>query len=249
MKRVNHYQTAIFLSMMIVAATSCKKFDDMGIPYPEAQLKTCGIERFIFFQPHGAVGDSLTIEYNQKGDPVKITRPEPRTGAPNYFFKYKNGRLTDFVGVYQSGTAAEVWHRYIYDATGRIAIDSGYSFSQIENGQPTDPVIRFASTFIYDSQNRIIKETLTWDDSSVYEINYQYDSNGNLVGPTHGDKLSFRRANKIWMFIDRNYSVNNQTGYSNFNSRQMPKDVNFAEGEDSFLDNYYHKASIVYKCD
>lgn len=249
MKRVNHYQIAIFLCMIIISAASCKKFDDLGIPYPESQLNACGIEKIIFHRPHWTGADTLTIEYNYKGDPVKITRPDPGTAAPNYIFKYKNGRLSDFMGVYKNGTTSEVWHRYIYDATGRVAIDSGYSFSQIVNGEPTDPVIRFASTFIYDSQNRIIKETLTWEDGSVAETNYQYDSNGNLIGPTYGDKLSFRRTNKIWMFIDRNYSVNNQTGYSNFNSGQLPKEMNFASGEDSFLDNYYYKASIQYKCD
>ena len=85
-------------------------------------------------------------------------------------------------------------------------------------------------------RNRINKENYKVIDieegSELFEIDpsyYQYDERGNLINPfpsgdpvTYDDKISFRRTNKIWMLIERNYSLNNVTGVSNYNEHSLP---------------------------
>ncbi|MET0466020.1 MAG: hypothetical protein ABW007_22855 [Chitinophagaceae bacterium] len=247
MKKINQLYTAVLITTLFGVLTGCKKFDDIGQPYPEDQLRSCGIEEFIFEAPHRPT-DTLSISYNSNGDPVKITRTTPTTGFPDYIFKYKNNRLSEFIGVYKNGTSTEVWHKYIYGAGGLVAIDSVYTFAQIVNGKPHEPIDRYAITFNYDSRGRIIYEKWTYEDGYIYEQHYEYTADGNLTGASYGNKVSFRRSNKIWMFLDRNYSVNDHLNSSDFNSLFMPKNIELGLSQDAFLGNYYSKAKLEYRC-
>jgi len=38
---------------------------------------------------------------------------------------------------------------------------------------------------------------------------YSYNADGNLAGHDYDDKINYHRTNRVWMFIDRDYSVNN----------------------------------------
>jgi hypothetical protein len=83
--------------------------------------------------------------------------------------------------------------------------------------------------YAYDAQNRIIDQTdsLFFDTNEfnvAYHSVYQYDNKGNLInGLTYDDKINIRRTNKIWMFLKRDYSVNNAFVATKYNSFGLPE--------------------------
>jgi hypothetical protein len=183
------------------------------------------------------------------GDPVSITRPEPRTGAPNYLFRYdKIGRLTDFIGVYSNGIWTELWHRYFYDGQNRIVTDSVFVFGEIVNGQLKKFDDSYVNLLKYDSKNRIVVETRIWR-GQTQNFNYSYDVAGNKIGGIYDQKTNFHRTNKIWMFLDRDYSLNNPFQAINYNSLMLPTKIGLSMPSYSlFLDNGFLNATIDYMC-
>lgn len=249
MKRVSCVNSFILAAVSSLFISGCKKVYDYIETHPGAEIRPCGIHQFIYQPLYSETMDTLTFTYNVLGDPVKAIRPEPRTGAPNYLFRYKNGRLSEFIGVYSNGVSTERWHRYFYDAAGRVMIDSVYIFADIVNGHPSNAYDSSVITFIYDSKNRITQEKNTFSGGYTYIQDYQYNADGNKVGYTYNQGVSFRRSNKIWMFLDRDYSVNDRTGSGNYNSFHMPTTIELGSGSiDIFLDNYFNSAQIRYLC-
>lgn len=215
------------------------------------KIKACGIRQFILSKiPYASFQDTLTITYNSSGNPLKAIRSEPRTGAPNFLFKYNNGRLSDFIGVYSNGITTEFWHRYQYDTNGRVVVDSVYIFATIINGNPGYPNVRYAMTFVYDNQDRIILEKRTYENGYNYERYFQYNTDGNRIGVQYGKNVSFRRTNKIWMLLDRDYSINDRLGSGGFNAFSLPTTINLGDGStyDVFLGSSYYEGKIEYLC-
>lgn len=247
MKQHFVFKTTTCLLSTVMLFTGCQKVYDYVSSHPDAEIRSCSIRQFIYSDRYSDYEDTITITYNTAGNPVKGTRPDPRTGAPNLLFKYKNGRLSDFIGVYSNGTSTEQWHRYIYGAGDRVLIDSVYVFAEMVHGMPSDPFYRYAITFIYDNKGRILQEKYVYPEGVGYEGNYQYNSEGNRVGAAYGQKVSFRRSNKIWMFLDRDYSVNDRIGSSGHNACYMPTIIDLGETDDHFF-NYFNKARISYTC-
>jgi hypothetical protein len=201
---------------------------------------------------------TIVFTYNSCGDPLIGARPSPGTGAPNYIFKYdKKGRLTDFIGMYAGGTTSEFWQKFFYDGLGNIVFDSTYLFCKVQNGQPVDPRLTpepdgLSFTFYtYDVKGRVIKDSII---SISYGWNfartYSYNTDGNRTGREYDQKINFRRTNKIWMFIDRDYSINNPFTADSYNSKELPTKINLtSKGTyQIFLGNYFLEADITYSC-
>lgn len=242
---------AIAALCIVLLVTSCKKVYDYIDTHPNADINICPIKEFAFSAPYNNFIDTLTFKYNIWGNPVSITRPDPRTGAPDYEFRYdKNGRLTDFIGLYSNGIWTELWHRYFYDGMGRINKDSVYVWANIINGQMSNPYDSYESLINYDSKNRVSQETRIWDGHTDV-FTYTYDAQGNKTGSIYDQKINFHRTNKIWMFIDRDYSMNNPFNAISYNSFGLPTKIGqsstFSNG--SFLTNYFTGVTIKYMCD
>lgn len=248
----------ICVALFLFFVPACKKAYDYIEANPNADMKNCSLLKIVFGDPWSDTKDSIVFTYNSCGDPVTGTRPSPKTGAPNYIFKYdKKGRLTDFAGLYADPTSSEFWHKYFYDGMGRIVLDSNYIFCRVENGQPVNPDLtpapdRTSVTFYYyDTKCRIIKDSTV---SSSYGLlflhTYAYDANGNKIGAEYDQKLNFRRTNKIWMFLEKDYSVNNPFVANNYNSSGLPTKINLSPkgGYLRFLENYFTEADITYSC-
>lgn len=229
----------------------CEKAQDYIKINPCAEMNLCTIKSISYTGMFGEE-DSLVFTYNAVGNPVSITRRIAGSGMPNYAFKYdKKGRLTDFYAPYEARTAAEYWHKYFYDNKGRITIDSFYTLCDIKDDSLVSHHSGSRYVLQYDVQNRIILDSL--EPPGIYystALHYTYDANGNREGRTYDQKVHFRRTNKIWMFIDRDYSMNNAFTADAYNLYGLPTtfDLSTKGGELNFLRNYLTSGKIVYTC-
>lgn len=253
-------------SIAIALLTSCQKNDEyLGEDYsrntylkgahleskPLAEVKECSIVQIRYSLGNDI--DNLQFSYNSVGDPVSITRTlGAQTGRPNYLFKYdQKKRLTDFVGHYNNNSA-EFWHRYFYDNRGNIVLDSTYIFVQTANGFPENAYTRQLTYYSYDNKQRIIRDSTVFSGSIPSVVNiYDYDNDGNRTGRNYDDQININRTNKIWMFLNRDYSVNNPYKAVNYNTTGLPLSINLTSGENSvnFLGNVFYKSEVIYQCD
>ena len=251
--------------LAVVLLSGCQKSDDINNDYlsalskngylknkSNANIKDCSIQKISYST--GSNNDVLQFTYNSSGDPVSITRLSGgSTGYPNYVFKYdEKNRITDFIGPYSSNTSAEFWHRYAYDAPGNIILDSTYIFPRISNGFPENAYSRKLTFYTYDNKRRIIRDSTVFSNSATTVVHsYVYDDNGNKVGNIYDDQININRTNKLWMFLNRDYSVNNPFKADGYTTSGLPSGFNLSPDGNSFqfLGNVYYKAQISYACD
>jgi hypothetical protein len=223
---MNRITRLIFPVMLLFAVSQfigCKKHVN---PEDYEDLQLCNIKRLVI--PRSFYRDTADFFYNAFGNPKAINVTNVATGNPNYVFKYDHAqRLKEFIGVYSNGTF-DVWRKYFYGPGGRIVSDSAFTFGSYNGGAyPSDYYYQFVEYFEYDSEGRVSKVT------SVYTLpagtpttvnTYNYDVNGNLVvpGTVYDDKINYRRTNKIWKFVDRNYSKNNPLVATSYNPVGLP---------------------------
>ena len=253
---------SILLAIAMVFLTSCQKSDayldasslnDKHVKVyakPGGQLKNCSILQIT--SSSSGTTDVLNFLYNSSGNPLSITRNlGARTGYPNYLFKYDDqSRLTDFIGPYNDNTA-EFWHKYFYDASGNIVLDSTYIFPNITNGYPASAFSRQLTFYTYDNKDRIIKDSTVYPDLSTVVHTYAYDARGNRIGSAYDNQLNVNLTNRIWMFLNRDYSENNPFRADSYNVSGLPSSLNLPPDGNAlqFLGIVYTRAQIVYACD
>jgi hypothetical protein len=191
-----------------------------------------------------------TVTYNSAGNPLTVTYTTQGYDNNWHYFEYDDlQRLIGYRVELEPGLDIET-HHYAYDEQNRVSADTGVF-------RLTGYIV-ILSTFEYDSRNRIVKENEKVIDieegSEPFNIDpviYQYDTTGNLINPfppgdpvTYDTKVSFRRTNKVWMLIERNYSLNNAVGVSDYNEYSLP--LSF-ETPVWFLDTSV--AGLVYNCE
>lgn len=240
-----------FLAIAIALLSGCQKNDEWLIHKPNADVKQCAILRIMY--PAGEGNDVLEFSYNSVGDPVSISRQlGTHTGYPNFVFRYdEKNRLTDFIATYNNNTTAEYWHRYFYDSRGDIILDSSYIFPRTENGFPENAFMRGLTFYTYDHKRRIIRDSTIFSSGSSTVHSYAYDADGNKVGSTYDDKINVNRTNEIWMFLNRDYSVNNPFKADSYTASGFPSSLNLSSHGSSlgFLGNNFTVAQITYACD
>ena len=211
------------LILMLIYLQGCQKYLDRFLDPVNGPQSRCAITKII----RGADYEG-TFTYNEAGNPLSVTYQEQGYDNNWHYFKYDDQeRLVEYRVELEPGLDIEI-HHYAYDEKNRVITDTG-------TFRLTGYIV-ILSTFEYDSRNRIIKENKEVIDieegSQPFEIDpvyYQYDERGNLINPfppgdpvTYDDKISFRRTNKVWMLIERNYSLNNVTGVSEYNEHSLP---------------------------
>jgi len=186
----------------------------------------CRIES-IWQNPNSAMQSFWLVGYDQYENPTYISTPMPSTGQPFREFRYDGWhRLRQYLGDYGNGNFEE-WHFYGFDNNGRIGVDTNYVLGKLGE-KPTNYANRIISHLEYDSQGRIVRESGSDDHGSSFVINYVYDSNGNRVRPgaTYDNKVHLNRTNDIWMFLLRDYSMNNPVIADQYNSAGYPTVIN-----------------------
>ena len=222
---------AFFALPLLAAATGCQKLFDY-IPSPQngnTDYKTCAIKKInVAYADRGDTAHYV-FTYNKLGDPVSVINDKVSTGNPNMLFKYdKYNRLREMIRPYTNGSY-ESWNRYGYNNKNQIVRDTSFAFGLMTANGPEETTRNFAYTdYVYDAQNRIVGETDSIFNAGAFffleKITYEYDSKGNRVvfQTSYDNKLNPLRTNKIWMFVTKNYSVNNPFVANSYNSNSLP---------------------------
>ncbi len=214
----------LFLSLAILAALTpgCQKNLELSqdkeianTPLP-GQAINCRIES-IWVNPGDYFQEFRLVLYDEYENPVAITTPAIGTGHPYVTFKYDSWhRLREYRGEYIGGVY-EFLHFYGFDQHGRIGVDTAYFFGD-----------RTIITIVYDNQNRITTTILGNEHNDIkWEVNYTYDAAGNLMNRSdlasnYDNKVNLYRTNDIWMFLARDYSMNNPFIADAYNASGFP---------------------------
>lgn len=261
MKQLTSFFGCALLASTFFLSSGCKKLLDYIGEHPgQGGSNYCAIREFAYRGPYYNTWDTLKFSYNAAGNPVTIMRNQTGTSRLNYFFQYdKKNRLTNLIGGYGNTPTSglEIWNRYFYDASNRIVLDSVYFFPELVNGQPTAG--EYGSAYIvkyeYDGKDRVTKASYEEGQPITYVETYSYDASGNKTGNSYDNKVNFHQTNKIWMFLDREYSVNNPVTSASYtyNSTGLPVTISVSSGSLAFLnppeeDENYVDAAIKYDC-
>jgi hypothetical protein len=225
--------------VVYVVVAGCQKFD---IKYRDA-AKNCRITSYA-----GKSFDNNVIHrvfhYNEFGNPTLVEYPETGggTGTPNFIFTYNDRQqLKKLVG----------WatHNFTYNKEGRVIIDSLV-------GDYAGQDSRYEERYFYDVYGRVIKVVSKFyydrDDSpdvgTVTTNNYKYDMHGNLIVPgvTYDTKKSIYRTHPLWMFLNRNYSLNNAIPADSYNSSGLP--TGWSSNSVDFLQSSILLEEVEYDC-
>jgi hypothetical protein len=228
--------TVVFLTFLL---SGCRKLLDYRDTHPNGddlpQIKAIAYGASL----ETPASDTFTVAYDRWGNPTLATRSidNDEQGTKTTFLYDNQHRLTYLINT-DGNDSAEFngqiafsplqWTRYVYaGSSDQIVADSVFWGALFINGQM---VFHHASNWVdrytYDSYGRIVKALQVYNDGSTFPHAYSYDQNGNLTAPagTYDNKTNFRRTNKIWMFLDRDYSVNNPFVANSYNHWGLPTD-------------------------
>ncbi|WP_436487589.1 hypothetical protein [Chitinophaga sp. ARDCPP14] len=217
--------------------------------------------------------DSVRISYNNKGNPVSLIATQVTTGYPQFLIGYDNKHtLKCIIGAYSDDLPFfEIAHKYITDNKGRVTTDSTFTIGIYDRSTMTvtsgyNTAVEY---FSYDNKDRIVKSVRKQFPEEYYGITtvyYHYNAAGNAykistvnfwqgqtsppidVYPIYDDKLNPHQLHKIWMFNDRDYSVNNPFVADQYNNYGLPVSITAKEThqEFQFLNFNFKKLLIKY---
>jgi hypothetical protein len=244
MKKQTFMLCTCCMAISLVQLVSCvkppKDFDPRD---GNNEFNNCRIKRIT-----RADGVTFDFVYNSKGDPVSVTPSHISSGQPKKAFLYdKKGRLSKYISPYDDDRY-ETLHSYVYDNFNRVTIDSDFVFGQLSlPGQALGLSVQYLS---YDKLNRVTADSVinVRPITFTYVQHYEYNAAGNrtLFSPTYDDKLNFHRTNKIWMFVDRDYSVNNPATADSYSFFRLP--LSFTDDDVNFLGYGIGTSKIEYDC-
>jgi hypothetical protein len=245
---------ALFALVVNLLFMGCRKED---IPSTESlsttvandataiDLNKCKI-RYIYSGPEGEEYSYKGLfSYNRAGNPYSVLF---NGGLADYqfYYDYQNRLIEHREFAY----GLTFRHYYKHNATGQIVIDSS-----INPGSDTRDTTISVSTIEYDSQGRIIKETIvSWDTKSLVKSTrrptYTYDNRGNIgvlgwKSSSYDYKINPLRQNPVFQFITRNYSMNNAARQPKYNSKGLPLTLN--PNNDNFF-GFVEIYKIIYDC-
>lgn len=251
----------MYLACCVLISTfvSCKReVLQNGIPSAiQCQIKSIAVKT------EGQKDKSGIFVYNQFGDPIEYI-PEKHTGnSLRYEFRYdEQRRLTDYIGYYPSnsaGTRFDFWTKFFYDDVNRVVRDSIYYYGNYGRALTDHANYTGYTLYEYDKQGRISRTVYRQvqngsNNGIISDVKYSYNEQGNLVGPgsAYDDKISIYRTHRIWMFLNRNYSVNNPVSARAYSAKGLPTsfDKVSAQGPNLSILNFLTVANseIVYDC-
>jgi hypothetical protein len=239
MKKLLSYLGYFVITIAVTHLASCTKTSstkNAGVSIDDVKInKSCQIQRFGQKSGFGDVLTYANVTYNKHGQPLTVIYDNLDNITPWRFFEYdKSHRLIEYRAEWGPGREfyTEI-HRYGYRGN-LIVIDTAYL--QVEG---TFNLIYYLT---YDNHKRVISqdEYILHDDGTTSffrTVDYDYGSDGNLVieNQFYDNNPSYMSTNKIWMFVNRNYSTNNFAGALTYNDQGLP--LTYGQSSGSFLGN------------
>ncbi|HYF31483.1 MAG TPA: hypothetical protein VD993_10225 [Chitinophagaceae bacterium] len=230
MKKFFHWCCTAICILAVMQLTSCKR----EVMKKESKVSPCRIKKIIQKMP-GVQDRTGVFTYNSSGDPIGFTPEGFSTGSVKYEFRYdKDRRLTDYIGYYPGSPGVnpffEFWTKYYFGSDGRVSHDTTY-FYGIYGAELTTYYKPYqnTTTYTFDQQERVsrtVKREIRNGAAAMLMADYKYAYNefGNLVtaGANYDDKTNVYSTNRIWMFLNRNYSKNNVLHGTSYNSYGLP---------------------------
>jgi hypothetical protein len=240
----------IVLLVALSQLFSCRKVDDMHPGGPSDNIKICNIQTINFKYQGSDI--TATFYYNKYGNPDSVNFTRVGTGNPNIVIRYDaQQRMTDFIQPYTNGLF-ERWQKFSYDAGNRIVSEKFFAFGLYNGSEPTSYFSSGTTKYEYDVYGRITKAVSQEGSLPESSQEFKYDASGNLVKPgvAYDNRINLHRTNKIWQFIDRDYSRNNPFTATTYNLLGLPVSI---PGEQTppptFLRRPITAAVIHYLCD
>lgn len=206
-----------------------------------------------------------TFSYNTLGQPISILFQRwcgTGSRSSRYLFRYDaQHRLTDFIAACENDFADE-WHVFKYNNKELIVQDSTYIWVFMEgNSHPSETAeFRHSTIFTYDVTDRMTRAIHYFEEpdeegnTTIYTdtANYTYNNDGNLVRPgaNYDDKINICRTNKIWMFLNRDYSRNNYMPALSYTGKGLPLafPVSYANFPFSYTESDTGTVKFEYNC-
>ena len=249
---MRNVQRLVALFVFVAAVSqiaSCRKIHEEILENPTADIKVCNIQS-IYFNANRRDTDAK-FYYNRYGNPDSVIFSRVGTGNPNIIVRYDDRqRMTDLIQPYNN-LAFERWQKFSYDSQDRIISETFYGFGFWDE-EPTRYFSSGTVNYEYDAYGRISKAVTNFVGSPEITQQFEYDARGNLARPgvTYDNKINLHRTNKIWMFIDRDYSLNNPFSASDYNTFALPVEIGELEtGYPMFLGRPISESMIRYLCD
>ncbi|HUQ67148.1 MAG TPA: hypothetical protein VM101_13385 [Flavitalea sp.] len=241
---------ALFVILVFFMFASCTKINfaeyrkDPGI-----DLRFCNIKTWTDI--HGDEERKNLFTYNEHDNPVSVTSDHAGTGSGHHFFTYDN--LQRLLKYEYEFVFTKSYH---YESNSRKAT----------HAQVTDVYGReLLETYTYDDRGRIIKSVLELVSSPFEDDEYPTQTkeyiylnddissilfNGQQQNPDveYSNKLSIYMTNKVWQFINQNYSKHSLASVETYNRMNLPLHFKANEYSFPFLDIEIPGSSVIYHC-
>ncbi|WDV47883.1 peptidoglycan-binding protein [Clostridiaceae bacterium M8S5] len=192
-----------------------------------------------------------THEYNPNGSLKKIRY---QNGVSQEYTYYKNNKLKTLTNKKSDGSVIDTYS-YTYDMAGNMTsvIDkkgqTSYEYDKLNRikkatkpsgnitnyeydsaGNRTKKIISANSqittiSYTYNEQNRLVSKSTNLPDSSVQEVTYTYDNNGNMIKETIADDSKVHEYDKLNRNIKTEYKGKISNFKYNFEGKRVEKEV------------------------
>ena len=233
----------------LIPFTGCRKIADHISHSDNSVVSNCRIVKIFMRSDFSDDVRTGIVYYNDHNDPdsVIFDFEGSSAGVALFYFSYDDHhRLIEYRADYSREPDDYYFkHTYAYDY-GIIVRDTTRGHIA---GQWTE-----IDSILYDSKGRIVKITrhiIEVDhnpaDEEADPFLFNYDAFGNVDGETfvYDNKVNFLRTNKVWMFTQRDYSMNNRPGVTSYNQYGLPLAFNDDQAP-YFL--VYGVISLEYEC-
>jgi len=203
----------------------------------------------MFYNTFNDESDSAIFTYDEWGNPKSITT-RIDAGLPARFKYDAKHRVKEIICNAHTGSEGlSVFHRFFYDKQNNIVLDSTYNFVNYKN--PASWHLKNVTTYTYDALDRMVtaNEIFLGNRPNFYQniYTFKYNQKGNIarritvtktttnVGTSdtttqrfvtdygnYDNNVNLLRTNKIWQFVNRDYSANNAVKATAYNMQGLP---------------------------
>jgi len=269
---------ALSFALAIIISGCQKIMDYIHLPgNGDAVLNICQIKTITTDDEYGA--DYVFNYNKRGDLESIITNELQPGNANRFFIYDNKHRVSQLLFSHGATVDAEApmdaWRVFEYNNLNQIIKVNTYRFGYNgpNGGIPSSFWTTEIATLQYDANNRVIASRDSIWDNGVFWANYnyafKYDERGNLIfsvqqfrsqntnyndtsrfNPSDYDnKISIRRTNKIWMFLEKNYSVNNRFKAETYNSYGLPLTFDSWQTDlNNFIGNMKGNAIVEYRC-